>query len=200
MRRKIVFLLFLISSIVIFSVPVKAMMCGDMMGWFGGKGHKHGGETPKEVSPQYQQPGGNVEGGFYLDLREELNLSEFQIKALDEIGKEYENERAKKALSTDKLERELAMLQMQKGADMEEIKKKVDEMENLRKEIRWDYIKSVERAKKLLTDEQLDRLSKISKGDALKTEQEIDRGSMSRDNNTMGRDGMGSHGGMMGGH
>ena len=199
MRRKIVFLLVLISSIVFFTLPVQAMMCwDDMMGWFGG-GHKRGGEQQRDANQQSQQPGRSANEGFYLDLKDELNLSESQIKGLDEIGKEYENEKAKKASSINKIERELAMLQTKRDVDMDVIKKKVDEVENLRKEMRLDYIKSVERAKKLLTDEQLNSLSRISKGDAAKMEQGVDRGSMSekkQEGTTIEHGGMDSHGGM----
>jgi len=193
MNKKVVFLLFVISSIVIFIQPIQAMMCwDDMMGWFGGKGHKHGGETQKEEEV-YQPQRENLEGKFYVDLKNELDLTNSQVKALDELGKEYEKEKVKKASNVDKMEKELAMLQTKRDADMDEIKKKIDEIENLRKEMRWDYVNAVERAKKLLTDEQLDRLSRIGKGNAKKIEKNEHGEGTSHEDTTTGHEGMGGH-------
>lgn len=197
MYKKIVFLLVLIPSIVIFTLPAQAMMCwDDMVGMFGGKNHMNNEETQKQA---YQKPMGSLEGRFYVDLKDELALTNAQVKALDELGREYENKKSKKVSTVDKRESELAMLQTKRNVDMDEIKKKVDEIENLRKEMRLNYVNTNEQAKKLLTDEQLDRLSKISKGDAAKMEQGVDRGSMSekkQEGTTMEHGGMGSHGGM----
>ncbi len=68
-------------------------------------------------------------------------------------------------------------MEIQKKINMNEIKKTVDEIEKLRKEIRLNYINTNEQAKKLLTDEQLDKLSKISSYDS----ENIERGKQGRD-------------------
>ena len=186
------FLVFAISIGLIFATPVQAMMCwDDMMGWFGGK--KHAEAMPKEG---YQKQDENLKGRFYVDLKDELDLTNAQIDALNELGREYENERAKKASNIDNMEREFAMLQTQKDADMDEIKKRVDEIENLRKEIRWNYIKSVEKAKKLLTNEQLDRLSRIGKENTKKIEKNSHGEGTSHGNTATKHEGMVGQGGM----
>src|SRR3990172_2838953 len=123
MCRKIVFLLVFILTILFFTLPVQAMMCGDdMMGWFGGgKGHNQSGEMQKGT---YSKPIGSSEGRFYVNLRDELDLTNAQVKALDEIGREYESKKAKKVSTIDRIEGELVVLQAKRNPDMEEIKKK----------------------------------------------------------------------------
>ena len=195
MYKKLFFLLFVISGIVIFTFPVQAMMCwDDMMGWFGGgKGHKQGEEMQKGT---YSKPNESLEGRFYVDLKDELDLTNVQVKALDEIGREYESKKAKKVSTIDKIEGELVVLQAKRNPDMEEIKKRVDETENLRKEIRWNYIKSVEKAKKLLTNEQLDRLSRIGKENTKKIEKNSHGEGTSHGNTATKHEGMVGQGGM----
>ena len=201
MYKKLIFLLFVISTFLFFVQLSQAMsMCGpDLMGRSGGMDNR-GMAQQIDVSRQPQQPVRNTDEWFFTGMKDELNLSESQIKGIEGIRREYENEKARKGLTIGSIEGELAALQAKRNPDIGEIKTKLDEVENLRKETRLDYIRSVEQAKKLMTDEQIDMLSKNGKNSSVPVEGEMERGSMSRDNTTRGHDGMGSHGGMTGGY
>jgi len=163
MNSKIKNILLFTLTIVLVTFQANAMSCwsGSGMG-SGSSGMGSGrGESNNDNMQYYSQSRQNQNNteSFFTDLQYDLNLSEKQMKALNEIRADYQKEKIRKEAAIYKIDEYISATETRKDVNMGEVKKKVDEMEKLQKDLKWEYIETVEKAKKVLTDEQINLLS-----------------------------------------
>ncbi|MBI5376879.1 MAG: hypothetical protein HZA77_15715 [Candidatus Schekmanbacteria bacterium] len=146
-------------TIVLLSFQANAMSCWSGSGMGSGRGESYNDNMRNMQNYSQSRKSQSNTESFFTDLQYELNLSEKQMKALNEIRAEYEKEKSSKESDIYKIDESLNDMETRKDVNMSEVKKKVDELERLQKDLKWEYIETVEKAKKVLTDEQINLLS-----------------------------------------
>ena len=115
--------------------------------------------------------------GFVLQLSEDLDLTENQIRDLKALMTEYEKYAIKKKADIRVEKIELSELLDKTRPDFEQVRSKVDAITEIEKELRVRFLLSIENSRGLLTDEQLTELGTLE----LQTKgQQMGRGMMRR--------------------
>lgn len=98
---------------------------------------------------------------FMLRHREELQLSDEQVKALEALRSDFQKEAVRRSAEIRVAELELQELLREDPVDLGKVEAKVRQIEALRAEHRLSRIKTIERGKALLTPEQRRKLESL---------------------------------------
>ncbi len=147
-------------------------MMGNMMGNMMGEGNGHQDANPQMMRPMHGMMMGNMMGdhsemmmncpmmrvqreeSFYLELKEEIGLSEEQVKSLQSIQSAYQMGRIKTDAEIQIAESELNELLEKDDVELSQMEAKIRAIEALRAQQRIDRIKSLKAAGQLLTEAQ----------------------------------------------
>lgn len=99
--------------------------------------------------------------GFILQLSEELDLSDNQIRDLKTIMNEYEKYATKKKADIRVEKIELSELLDMSAPDFENVRNKVDTIAEIEKELRVRFLLAIENSREVLNDEQLTQLNTL---------------------------------------
>lgn len=97
-----------------------------------------------------------------LRHREELQLSDEQVKALEALRSDFQKEAVRRSAEIRVAELELQELLREDPVDLGKVEAKVRQIEALRAEHRLSRIKTIERGKALLTPEQRRKLESLT--------------------------------------
>lgn len=97
-----------------------------------------------------------------LRHREELGLSNEQVRALEAIRSDFQKEAARRSAEIQVAELELQELLREEPVDLGKVEAKVKQIAALRAEHRFSRIKAIEQGKALLTSEQRQKLESLA--------------------------------------
>lgn len=100
---------------------------------------------------------------FILQHREELNLSDEQVRVLETLRSEFQKEAVKKHADLEVAEMELRGLEQREPVDLEAIEAKVRQIEALQTELRLSRIRTIVKGKEVLTPEQRKKLESLER-------------------------------------
>ena len=124
----------------------------DFRGWLGRWWEYFGGTTAHE-----QQPVISV----LLRNREKLELSDDQVKKLEQLRSDFEKETIRNEADIRVAEIDLNNLLQAQSADLAKVEAKIRDIERLRADLRIARIRAIEKGKALLTAEQRKKLQEL---------------------------------------
>lgn len=141
--------------------------------------HEEASSVWDELSQQFHELGsrfrehfgGSREAGaerplisMMLNRRDELNLSNDQVRNLERLRSDFEREAVKNEADLRMAELDLAEVLRNEPLDLKKVEAKIREIEKLRAELRLARIRAIEQGKGILTGEQRDRLRGMLSG------------------------------------
>ena len=96
-----------------------------------------------------------------LDHQQELGLTTDQVRSLEAIRSDFQQEAIQRIAEVDSAEAELDSLLKQGQVDLTKVEASVRKIEGLRAALRLDRIKAISQGKSLLSSEQQERLQAL---------------------------------------
>lgn len=136
----------------------------------GGLGTLGWAQMPRES--QMMGPGHGMRGSsqtsadrplitFILEQKQELGLSSDQVRSLEAIRSEFQQEAGQRITELEAAEQELEGLLRQTPLDLAKVEATLRKIEGIRVALRLDRIKAIDQGRALLSREQQDRLQTL---------------------------------------